>query len=126
MTIKELEEYQKTHQRIPPEKILAAYNGLPVERINPKFVAQMDQADCPNLVLDNNMRLVAVVYGVDYERRGFIQIQNDDMGEYLIIPQKDADGRNIIPDGWVDSHDFDEWIDDCVDELEKELGWNKN
>ena len=106
--------------------ILEAYKGLPVERINPMFVSRMDQTDCPNLVLDNNMRLVAVVYGVDYERMGFIQIQNDDMGEYLIIPQKDADGRSIIPDGWVDSHEYDAWADECVDELEKELGWNNN
>ena len=125
MTIKELEEYKKTHHHIPPGKILAAYEGFPVEKSNPACVVMMDQTDYPNLVLDKNMRLSGIVYGVDYERKGYLQIQNDDMGEYLIRPEKDADGRNIIPDGWVDSHDYDEWMEECAAELERELGWDK-
>ncbi len=126
MTIKELEEYKKTHPRIPPDMILEAYKGLPVERINPVFVGRMDQADCPNLVLDNDMRLSSIYYGADYERKGYLQIQSDDMGEYLIRPEKDASGRNIIPDGWVDSHEYDAWADECVEDLEKELGWDRD
>lgn len=117
MTIKELEEYRKTHHNIPPEKILAAYEGLSVEKINPAFVVKMDQAKFPNLVLDKDLKLLGVYYGVDYEKQGYIQIENDELGQYLIKPEKDANGRAIIPEGWVDSHDYDDWADECAAEL---------
>lgn len=124
MTIEQLEEYRKEHHYIPPEDLLAAYRGMPVEKINPIFVGRMDLRKLPNLVLDDNMRLSGIYYGANYEQLGYIEIRNDEMGEYLIKPKRDRNGNPIIPKGWEDSRWYEEWEDECVEDLRKELEEN--
>ena len=61
-------------------------------------------------------------YGWDYEKKGYIEIENDDMGTYLYKPEKDAEGNDIIPEGWVDSRAYDEFLNEMANELAAELG----
>ena len=122
MTFEELEAYRRTHPRIPPEKLLAAYKGLRVEKINPAYMARMDLTGSPHPVLDRDLRLCGMEYGWDYEKKGYIEIENDDMGTYLYKPEKDAEGNDIIPEGWVDSRAYDEFLNEMANELAAELG----
>lgn len=125
MTAKDLQEYARTHHHIPPEKLLAAYAGLRVEKVNPIYVDRMDLTDDPHLVLDYDLKVCGVVFGADYERKGYIQIENDDMGEYLYKPSAVVDGRPVIPPGWVNSADYEDWMNESANDLARELGWDK-
>ena len=121
MTFEELEAYRRTHHYIPPEKLLAAYKGLRVEKINPVQIGRMDLTGSPYPVLDRDLRLCGMEYGANYEEKGYIQIENDDMGAYLYKPEKDAEGHDIIPEGWVDSRAYDEWLNEMAKELAEDL-----
>lgn len=122
MTFEELEAYRRTHPRIPPEKLLAAYKGLRVEKINPAHMARMDLTGSPHPVLDRDLRLCGMEYGWDFERKGYVEMENDDMGTYLYKPERDAEGRNILPEGWEDSRAYDKFLNEMANELAAELG----
>ena len=101
MTFEQLEEYRRTHHYIPPEKLLAAYEGLHVSKINPAMVARMSLQNLPHLILDKKLRLCGVYYLGGYWKQGYIQISHDEYGEYLYKPDYDTDGNPILPDGWA-------------------------
>ena len=122
MTFEELEAYRRTHPRIPPEKLLAAYKGLRVEKINPAYMARMDLTGSPHPVLDRDLRLCGMEYGWDFEKKGYVEMENDDMGTYLYKPERDAEGRDILPEGWVDSRAYDKFLNEMANELAAELG----
>ena len=116
-TLEWLEEYRRTHHYIPPKKLLAAYQGFHVSKIDPALVAKMDLRDAAELVLDADMRLCGVSYHGEYRKRGYIEISHDEYGEYLYKPERDADGDQILPDGWVD---WDKQMDELYEDLQKE------
>ncbi len=122
MTFEELEAYKRAHHDIPPEKLLAAYKGLRVEKINPAYMDRMALTGSPLPVLDRDLRLCGMEYGWDYEKKGYIAIENDDMGTYLYRPEKDAEGKNILPEGWTDSREYDESLNEMARELAEDLG----
>lgn len=122
MTFEELEAYRRAHHYIPPEKLLAAYKGLRVEKINPAYMGRMDLTGSPLPVLDRDLRLCGMEYGRNYEKKGYVEIEHDDMGTYLYRPEKDGEGKNIIPEGWVDSREYDESLMEMANEVAAELG----
>ena len=122
MTFEELEAYRRAHHYIPPEKLLAAYKGLRVEKINPAYMGRMDLTGSPLPVLDRDLRLCGMEYGGNYEKKGHVEIEHDDMGTYLYRPEKDGEGKDIIPEGWVDSREYDESLMEMANEVAAELG----
>ena len=82
----------------------------------------MDLTGSPLPVLDRDLRLCGMEYGGNYEKKGYVEIEHDDMGTYLYRPEKDVEGKNIIPEGWVDSREYDESLMEMANEVAAELG----
>lgn len=100
--LKRIEENSVIKHYIPAEKLLAAYKGIHVSKIKATLVDSMELKGSPHLILDDDMKLCGVFYGVDYEQKGYTLISNPDCGEYLIKRKEDADGNLVIPCGWED------------------------
>ena len=122
MTFEELEAYRRTHPRIPPPKRVAEYKSLRGEEGNAGNTARTHLTGSPHPVLDRDLRLCGMEYGWDFEKKGYVEMENDDMGTYLYKPERDAEGRDILPEGWVDSRAYDEFLNEMANELAAELG----
>ena len=96
-----LGEAARKRHYIAPELILAAYQGMHVDKIEGQYLARVDDTNLPHFLLDEKMRLSGVLYG-KWDEEKYILLTREDggYGTFLFPRRTDASGQEIIPDGW--------------------------